>query len=438
MYKNGGRVSKKRRAEHRKRMRKGLVCFLIPALLAAGAWLYVDGLAYKAVHVEAGTKVSASDFMKNSDDKAVFMEDSRDFDVTVPGEYFVKVKSGLFTHKCRLIVEDTVAPAAEAVTVRRSPGQAFGAEAFVSNIRDATAVTVSYVTEPDFSSIGSQTVRVILTDRGGNWTVLESELLLAEGDGEQYGQQGMEQEGTVPGGGQEGVPSEDTQAPVIQGAADLEHFIGDAISYRKNVTAMDDHDGEVELEVDTSGVDLTREGVYPVTYRAQDAAGNCSSVTVNLTVRSRMYSREEVEDCADAVVQEIITPDMNLEEKAWAIYTYVQSHVTYISHSEKGDPIRAAYEGLMDGKGDCYVYACTAKILLDRADVPNMDIKRRPADVEHYWNLVDVGKGWKHFDTTPRSDNPVIFLWADGELADYSVRHDNAFDYDPDLYPDID
>ncbi len=420
MYKNGGRAREKRRAVRRRHTRRGIVCFAVPALLAAGAWLYVDGLAHKTLHVEAGTSVSAPDFLKTADDNAVFAQDSQAFDTTVPGEYDVKVKSGLFTHKCRLIVEDTVAPAAEAVTVRRAPGQAFGAGAFVSNITDATAVTVSYVTEPDYYSTGTQTVRVILTDRGGNWTVLESELFLAQEDGQQDGQPG------------------DTQAPVIQGAADLEHYIGDTIAYRKNVTATDDHDGEVELEVDTSQVDLAKEGVYPVTYSARDAAGNRASVTVKLTVRSRMYSREEVESCADAVVQEIMSPDMNLEEKVWAIYTYVQGHVTYISHSEKGDPVRAAYEGLMEGKGDCYVYACTAKILLDRAGIPNMDIKRRPANVEHYWNLVDVGEGWQHFDTTPRTDNPVIFLWSDGELADYSLQHDNAFDYDPALYPDID
>lgn len=414
-------------------MRRCIVCFVIPALLVVGAWLSVDGLAYKTLHVEAGTEVSASDFLKNSDDKAVFMQDSQPFDTRVPGEYQVKVKSGLFTHSCRLIVEDTVAPVAETVPVRRKPGEAFGAEAFVTNITDATAVTVSYVTEPDFSDSGRQTVKVILTDRGGNWTVLESELLL----GEDYGQQDLGQESA----GGEGISPEegpDTQAPVIQGASDLECFIGDSIAYRKNVTAVDDRDGEVQLEVDNSQVDLTKEGVYPVTYRAWDAAGNHSSVTVNLTVRDRMYSREEVEAYADSVLEEIMGPDMNLEEKAWAVYTYVQNHITYIGHSEKGDPIRAAWEGLLDGKGDCYVYACTAKILLDRAGVPNLDIKRRPADVEHYWNLVDVGEGWQHFDTTPRSDNPVIFLWSDGELAEYSQVHDNAFDYDPALYPDID
>lgn len=412
-------------------MRKRIICFVSPALLALGAWLYVNGLAYKTLRVEAGTQVRARDFLKNADEEAVFTEDSQAFDTAVPGEYRVKVKSGLFTHRCNLIVEDTVAPVAEAVTVRRKPGEAFGAEAFVANVTDATAVTVSYVTEPDFSGSGRQTVRVILTDRGGNWTVLESELFLAPD---------YEQEGPGEPGGQEdvgGAESEDVLAPEILGAADLEYFIGDSISYRKNVTAVDDRDGEVELEVDASRVDLTKEGVYPVTYMARDAAGNLAQVTVNLTVTARMYSRQEVEDCADAVLEEIIGPDMNLEEKAWAVYSYVQNHIFYINHSEKGDPIRAAYEGLVDGRGDCYVYASTAKILLERAGVPNMDIRKRPAEVEHYWNLVDVGEGWQHFDTTPRSDNPVIFLWADGELAEYSKQHDNAFDYDPSLYPDI-
>nr|WP_300838862.1 transglutaminase domain-containing protein [uncultured Acetatifactor sp.] len=416
MQRKSGKSNSKRRAGSR---------WLLPVLFAACGWLYIDGLAYKTLHVEAGVEVSASDFMKNNDDKAVFLPDSQDFDTTVPGEYEVKVKCGLFTHKCRLIVEDTVAPVAETVEVRRAPGKAFWAEAFVSNITDATRVTVSYVTEPDFTQTGEQTIQVILTDRGGNWTVLEAELYLAE----EYAQQGSAWQGDADG--------EDAAAPVIHGAADLEFFIGDSISYRKNVTAIDDRDGEVELEVDTSGVDLTREGVYPVTYTAKDGAGNCSSVTVNLTVKSRQYSQEEVDACADAALAQIIDPGMSLQDKAWAIYSYVKNHIAYINHSEKGDPLRAAYEGLAEGKGDCYVYACTAKVLLTRAGIPNVDIQRRPAEVEHYWNLVDVGEGWLHFDTTPRTDNPEIYLWTDQELMEYSKEHDNAFDYDPALYPEI-
>ncbi len=128
---------------------------------------------------------------------------------------------------------------------------------------------------------------------------------------------------------------------------------------------------------------------------------------------------------------------MSLRDKAWAIYSYVLGNVSYINHTEKGDWIRAAYEGLVDKKGDCYAYACAAKALLTRAGIPNLDIRRIPTSFEHYWNLVDVGEGWYHFDTTPRPDHPTIFLWTDAELMEYNAEHYGAFDYDPALYPEI-
>lgn len=159
-------------------MRVLIICLVALALFATGGWFYVDSLAYKTVRVEAGIEVSASDFLKKEDSGAVFTRDSQPFDIAVPGEYQVRVKSGLFTHSCTLIIEDTIPPAAQPVSVMHEVGEAFGATEFVSDITDATQVTVSYVKEPDFSRTGEQEVQVILTDRGGNWTVVDAKLYL--------------------------------------------------------------------------------------------------------------------------------------------------------------------------------------------------------------------------------------------------------------------
>lgn len=531
---------------HTKRIWMVLICLVALTLFGVGGWFYVDGLAYKIVHVEAGIVVSASDFFKKADERAIFTQDSESFDTTVPGEYQVKVKSGLFTHECTLIIEDTIAPTAEAVHVDQQTGEAFGAEAFVTNIQDATPVTVSYVTEPDFYQAGPQTVQVILTDRGGNWTIVEAELflvhverhvtveagggapdigsfviaareaafvtpigkidynsvgdyeILLNVDGEQYssilhvvdtvppqlevhdiegyvdaprkaedfvtetqdvtevtiafrqepdlskaGSQEVEIVATDAGGNETSKTAlltleEDTEPPVIHGAADLVCFIGEGVSYRKNVAVTDNCPEGVTLEVDSSQVNQGEEGVYPVTYTARDVAGNTTTVTVNVTVRLRTYTLDDVNVYADAVLASITTPDMSLRDKAWAIYSYVRSHVAYTNHSDKGDWIKAAYEGLATGKGDCYVYACTSKALLTRAGIPNIDIKKIPTRSEHYWNLVDVGDGWYHFDTTPRRpDLSIIFLWTDEEIMAYSAIHSNAFNYDRTLYTDI-
>ena len=87
--------------------------------------------------MEAGIQVAASDFMKKTDETAVFTEDSKPFDISEPGEYTVKVKSGGFVHRCRLIIEDTIAPKARAVPVQRKLGESCGAGVFVEDIQDA-------------------------------------------------------------------------------------------------------------------------------------------------------------------------------------------------------------------------------------------------------------------------------------------------------------
>ena len=520
-----------------------VICVLCMILAGAGGWLYVDGLAYKICRVEAGVAVEASDFMKNAEGDAAFTEDSELFEISKPGEYNVKVKSGLFSHRCTLIIEDTIAPQAKAAPVRIEIGDTCEAESFVSDIADATQVQVSYETEPDFGKVGSQSVQVVLTDLGQNRTVVESELfitqvidsvtieagdsapgldrfviaaqeskfvtdvsrfdyakvgdhkVLLKVDGETYtsilhitdtippkvavhdiegyamlprkaedfvtkvedvtevvmafreepdlkriGTQELELVVTD-GGGNETVKTvrltlhQDTEAPVIHGAADLRAFIGASVSYKKNVTVTDNCTEGLSLTVDTSGVNTSAEGVYPVTYTARDAAGNTTSATVTLSVVPRVYDINEVNAIADSVIAGIITPDMGERDKITAIYNYIKNHVTYINSSEKGNYVRSAYEGLVDGKGDCYVFASTSKVLLTRAGITNMDIAKIPTQTMHYWNLVFVDGGWYHFDTTPRKDRPVILMWTDAQLMDFSARHNNCHEYDHSAYP---
>ena len=67
----------------------------------------------------------------------------------------------------------------------------------------------------------------------------------------------------------------------------------------------------------------------------------------------------------------------------------------------------------------------------------NMDIEKIPAKTVHYWNLVDIGDGWYHFDTTPRKDRPEIFMWTDEVLMEYSAKHNKSHNYDKSKYPEI-
>lgn len=523
-----------------------LCVFLALVLLGAGGWFYIDSLAYKLCRVEAGVAVTPSDFLKTADEDAYFAEGSQPFDVTEPGEYRIKVRSGFFTHSCTLIIEDTIAPSGRGRTVQMEMGGSCGAEEFVSDISDATAVTASFAQEPDFTVPGEQAVRVILEDRGGNQAYVEAVLFITqvvdvvtvEVGGEAPGLESFviagqdvsfvtdmeEIDFTRPGeyqvsvmvdgreytsvlrvadttppqvevrdvesyllapvnteafvvsvedatevtaafrsepdltlvgaqevelvftdeGGNETVKQakltlmEDTEAPVIKGAKDLTVYIGDGVPYRKNVSVEDNCPEGVELTVDTGAVNLDAEGVYPVTYTARDLAGNQTSVTINLTVISREFNPDKVYAMADEVLADILTDGMSEMDKVTAIYDYVKGHVSYVSHSEKGDWLKAAYEGLSTGKGDCYTYAHTSRLLLDRAGIKNMIIEKIPAKTRHVWNLVDIGDGWYHFDACPRRGlTEKVLMWTDERLMEYSDSHNKSHNYDRTVYTDI-
>ncbi|MBG0762916.1 hypothetical protein IY230_04785, partial [Acholeplasma laidlawii] len=80
---------------------------------------------------------------------------------------------------------------------------------------------------------------------------------------------------------------EDTTKPVITGAVDINYTIGDAEpSYLDGVSATDDVDGEVDVTVDTTNVNLAVKGVYNITYTAIDNTGNKEEVTVRVIVTS--------------------------------------------------------------------------------------------------------------------------------------------------------
>ncbi len=540
---NGNRRQGVRKRKRRRKVNLLLTGILLISGLLVGGCFYLDSLTYKVCYAEAGVEVQAQDFFKNPTPDAVFAENSPEFDIHAPGEYKVRVRSGLFSHECTLCIRDTIAPRATVNAIELGYGQICRPEDFVSDIQDATTVSVIFEAAPDFAQWGEQTVTVLLSDRGGNVVRLETTLFITpvlaelqwdvgeavptaddftlagiekkllttdidtskpsrqvvniEVDGVTYNSilnivdtvppvvdvqnlirftntpiaaedflvsawdvtavtAAFVEEPDVTAAGSQEVDlvftdesgnatkvsavltlEEDTEPPVITGARDITYVMGTSISYKKNITVSDNSGEELSLDVDNSQVNLEAEGVYPVTYSATDYSGNTATVTVNVTVMPMTYDVNEVYGYADAVLASIFTEGMTQYEKLQAIYNYVKGNVGYISHSDKGDWVKAAYEGFVKKQGDCYVFACTTKVLLDRAGITNMDIEKIPAKTMHYWNLVDIGEGWHHLDTTPRTDHPVIFYWTEAELMEYSAKHHNSHNYDHELYPEV-
>lgn len=533
----------------RKRIMVGVLLAAVLCVIAGGAFVFYSysTRVYKHCMAEAGTEVVAEDFLKDPSFDIAFTEDSAQIDTAVPGDYKVKLRSGLFTYTCTLTIQDTVAPAAEVREVVSGHNEAVEAGDFVVSAEDETEVFFSYVQEPDFGAYGAHDVQIRIADLGGNETICDTVLVISpvrerveveagnnlptlrdfmltdefsdakivsgmedipmdtvgeheisitaggftyssclavvdtippilqvqdvsayttselkvedfvvlaqdttaivcsfatEPDMTAVGTQTVTVQACDEGGNTVVADArltlaEDTEAPVFTGVRDQVVYIGDSISYKTGVQVTDNCDPDMSFSVDNSRVDLNTEGVYPVTYSAVDRAGNEAAVTIQVTVHKRAYSIEEVDALADKVLAGIITDDMSEYDKLTAIYKWVRRNVGYIGHSDKGDWVKAAYEGLAMGQGDCYVFACVAKELLTRAGIENRDIAKIPAKTEHYWNLVNIGEGWYHYDTCPRKDRAVFCYVTDAELMEYSNSHNGTHNYDSTIYTDI-
>ncbi len=242
----------------------------------------------------------------------------------------------------------------------------------------------------------------------------------------------------------------DVTPPVITGAYDRNVAVGDTFSYRNGVSASDDVDGAVEVSVDATAVDLNALGSYPVIYSAVDSSGNRAEITVTINVvdpdvtpvdvvpTTDPPTQEELDSAALEVLNSIIDPSMSDYDKAYQIFLYVNGHIRYVGTSDKSSWQVGAYVGLTEGKGDCYNYFALSKELLTLAGIPNIDMYRVGGTTDHYWQLVNVGTGWYHFDACPHPDDYPItaFLITEQQARDYTAYvapvRDNYYVYDYD------
>lgn len=241
------------------------------------------------------------------------------------------------------------------------------------------------------------------------------------------------------------VVEPDVTAPVMTGVKNLTVEAGSNISYKRGVEVTDDS-GESVLEIDASTVDLNTVGTYEVVYTATDPSGNVSTQTIVVTVvNPPTVTEEQVYELADAVIASVITDEMTQMEKAWALWEWCHYQIKYSYSAGDRGLLAGAWEGLHDKKGDCYAYYATYEVLLTRVGIENMCVTRVGGDSNHWWNLVNVGDGWYHCDTSPRKigHKYKCFMQTDEQIAAYEAiytelapeKH-NYFTFESDLYPE--
>lgn len=363
------------------------------------------------VKIEAGSgSLNMDDFIIDEGDRGEFVTDLSTIDLNTPGVYDIDIQIGRRTYESQLEVIDTTAPKGEPVNHEVWTNECKDPEDFVTNIEDATEVTVSFKQEAEFDVSGEYEVILILEDTSGNRSELKASLTVIQ----------------------------DTEVPEIIGAESQLVYLGETVSYRRGVQASDNRDGEIDFEVDSSNVNLKQPGEYGVIYTAEDSSGNKVLRQVTLTVKEKpkdYLDEEELHRLADEILDSIFTEDMTDKEKLWEIFEWTNNHIAYTGSSDKSDWMQGAARGIRKANGDCFTYYATARELLTRAGFENLEIKR--VDETHFWNLVLYKGNWYHFDTCPhRRGYPYqCFLKTDAEVEEYSNWCKDYFSFDKSLYP---
>jgi hypothetical protein len=318
-----------------------------------------------------------------------------------------------------LNVADTTPPTAEAATVVLYAGETAEPRQFVENYYDASGIrSIEFVNMPNFLSDRNQIVEIEIIDNNGNSSVFMSELVVIL----------------------------NTEEPVIEGTDTIISRVNDPVIYLRGVTAFDDMGRELDVQVDSSGVDQFTVGEYIVVYYAVDATGNRTEVRETVFIID--IDIEAVHADVDGVLEGIINDDMSQLEKVRAIHRWIQTHLEY-APIRGGPPTvyEAAYRALRQRNGNCFNYYALAELMLTRAGIPNMLIERIPGTpTRHRWNLVNPDDlGWHHFDSVPARLGLGIraAFFTDSQAREFTRRKleehgtRDYYTFNPELYPDI-
>lgn len=239
------------------------------------------------------------------------------------------------------------------------------------------------------------------------------------------------------------VPQVDFIPPTIEGVETIHTMIGNSISYRKNIVISDNTGCDVSLEIDSSNVDTSIPGSYTVYYTATDTSGNVTTIESLVVVEPGVTPTEEsLTPYLDEIIANVTTPEMSKYDKAYALWNWCRHNIRYsYSSGDRTTIWHGVYEGVYKHYGDCYAYYATYSALLTRCDIENLCVARVSDTSNHWWNLVNVGSGWYHCDSSPRTkgDPYLCFMQTDAQVAAYTENHiqkPNYYTFDPSLYPE--
>lgn len=199
----------------------------------------------------------------------------------------------------------------------------------------------------------------------------------------------------------------------------------DGVQYYFKENGVMARNERIKIGEDTYDFDENGAGTYFWPYKP---------ITVIPPEEEKTELHRAVDQMCDQILAGITTPAMTKRQKAEAIYAWIRRNFRYAGSSASRDWVAEAYQGFRRRHGDCYTYFSVSQALLTRCGIQCIEVIRS-TDNHHYWNLVNCGDGWYHFDATPRRAGGYFCLWTDAQMQNYSRSIDYCFEFDHSLYP---
>ncbi|MBO5701069.1 MAG: transglutaminase domain-containing protein [Clostridia bacterium] len=287
-----------------------MLCIII-AVLVSNAFSRPNYVA-RSVTVEAGrSSVEASDFLVDKNHEAVFA-DGVFYDLNAVGEYKVKLIVDGKECSTKLVVIDIKAPEGSVKNISVWQGSELSASSCVTDIKDATEVTVSFKDEPDTSAIGSQNVTVILTDGGGNTKEYTFTLSVVSSSGLLYTHYVSELGEPLP------------TADVFTGKSGVGEYLSDINSISPYAA------GIYMLQLSANG------GIFDIVLEIKDTKAPTATVTPQTCYNKIPEPSEFVTDIVDGsrvTVSYEKTPDMSSSGKVDVVIVLTDAHGNTTSYS---------------------------------------------------------------------------------------------------------
>ena len=147
------------------------------------------------------------------------------------------------------------------------------------------------------------------------------------------------------------------------------------------------------------------------------------SAPIGYTIGQCLDALAEADRLADEVVASVVTPGMPQRQMAEVLYDYVVMNVRYDQRYDSdrcGMPYESqvALGALRDNLAICGGYSNAMKLLLEKVDIPCVNVTGSYFSENHMWNCAYIDGQWLYLDATAdRGGLRSRFLLTGDELA---------------------